>query len=196
MLRILSALPNLQRLHMDTTLLYCDLEDHNTLNNGEILSLLNIHGTWSSIRFVTLNYFHRDQLPAIEFVREMLRSHLPNLVGLATPGVHLYWEEQHNTDEGLLHQSAESVRRQLVNLRRLDFEVSISCFPGRIGESPRGMGFLERLSRDFRTLEWLAIRPNNFCMGDHSFNCSTAPSKVRNANRNAPRLVTIPIGHG
>ncbi|KAM7206393.1 hypothetical protein V8F20_002742 [Naviculisporaceae sp. PSN 640] len=153
----ISALPNLQHLQLNATLANNKPQWEplvKLLPDLELLSILKPHKPWESVRFLSV-----QNLGSASFIQEMLRSHLPNLVGLEIAEKNLVWMTQ--VDAPRPPQQAEGIEPQLgspSNLKRLVWKPDEHDGAARLEGFLFGMISLKRVSEVFKNLERLYIR--------------------------------------
>lgn len=190
-LQTLSALPKLQYLRLDLDLVtnWSTFYDAEMISDLELLSILKDYKPWDSIRFLYI-----PGSGSSSFMQEMLKSHLPNLIGLDTKENYLIWETQE--DEQQSSQSAGGIEPRpgsLSNLRRLilspnDYDEPLQ---DRLEGFTFGVASLKRVSETFKKLEWLYIRALRDCVNAHFLPRGGLPTDllkcVRNDNERFPK---------
>ncbi|KAK4213642.1 hypothetical protein QBC37DRAFT_400437 [Rhypophila decipiens] len=173
-LDVISASPSLQFLRIDPAT-FARLEGHSRVTGIRLPGVLNGHSPWESIRLLAINYLElettenkhyglSDELSPIKLIREMLTSHMPNLLGLDLD-FRLCRERDHSARrETLLY--LDIVRRFGASLRRLCINNPVqrgADWDDDTRRAPRTQGLglplrvLERVCNDFPALEWLAM---------------------------------------
>ncbi|KAM7219219.1 hypothetical protein V8F06_005388 [Rhypophila decipiens] len=126
-LDVISASPSLQFLRIDPAT-FARLEGHSRVTGIRLPGVLNGHSPWESIRLLAINYLElettenkhyglSDELSPIKLIREMLASHMPNLVGLDLDFQLCRERDWSARRETLLY--LDTVRRFGASLRRL-----------------------------------------------------------------------------
>ncbi|KAM7203926.1 hypothetical protein V8F33_001897 [Rhypophila sp. PSN 637] len=210
-LDVISAFPNPQFLRINPAA-FARREGTTSVTGVRLPGALNGHNPWESIRLLAINYLELDtteeggdegpdeENSPIRLIREMLTSHMPNLLGLDLD-FRLCRERDHFARrETLLY--LDIVRRFGTSLGRLRIDNTELRGAQREEEeesrrAPRTQGLglplrvLERVCNDFPELEWLALPawPRPHYGPQPSFDVSIKQAAIDVYNRNLDTCV-------